>query len=294
MIPGLQQKKDSLSMNEIITTYEPDNSLKKGYLSIFSQIFIELNRNRWLTYQLFRRDFLSAYKQSLLGVLWAIVLPLVSISIFIVLNRSGILNIGDIGAPYSIYALLGMAFWQFFSTGLVACSNSLVNAGPMILKINFSKKSLVISSAAKAIVPFIIQIMMVGVLFVGYGRTPSILGLLVPLFIIPLILFTIGLGFFTSLLNGVMRDIGNIISILLTFMMFFTPVLYAKPRFGLLATITKYNPLYYLVSTPRDLVLKGLVLEWKGFLIVCLISIILFIGCLFTFHLTEKRVAERI
>ena len=256
MIQGLQKKKASLSMNEIVTIYEPDNSLKKGYLSIFSQIFTELNQNRWLTYQLFKRDFLSSYKQSFLGVLWAIILPLFTIAIFIGLNRSGILNIGDIRAPYSIYALLGMAFWQFFSTGLVACSNSLVNAGPMILKINVSKKALVIAAAGKAIVPFIIQIIMVGALFVGYGRTPSILSLLVPALIIPLILFTIGLGFFTSLLNGVMRDIGNIISILLTFMMFFTPVLYAKPRIGMLATLTKYNPLYYLVSTPRDLVLR--------------------------------------
>jgi len=281
-------------MKEIITTYEPDNSLKKGYFTIFGEIIDELKKNRWLTYQLFKRDFLSTYKQSFFGVLWAIVLPLFSIAIFIVMSRSGILNIGDIGAPYSIYALLGMAFWQFFSTGLVACSNSLVNAGPMILKINFSKKSLVIAGAAKAIVPFIIQIIMVGVLFIGYGMAPNILSLLIPIFLIPLILFTIGLGFFTSLLNGVMRDIGNIISILLTFMMFFTPVLYAKPKMGVLAIITKYNPLYYLVSTPRDLVLKGLVLEWKGFLIVCLISMILFIGCLFAFHLTETRVAERI
>jgi lipopolysaccharide transport system permease protein len=281
-------------MKEIITIYESDNSLKKGYLSIFSQIFVELKQNRWLTYQLFKRDFLSAYKQSFFGVLWAIILPLFSIAIFIVLNRSGVLNIGDIGAPYSIYALLGMAFWQFFSTGLAACSNSLVNAGPMILKINFSKKSLVIAAAGKAIVPFIIQIMMVGILFVGYGRTPSILGLLVPVFLIPLILFTIGLGLFTSLLNGVIRDIGNIISILLTFLMFFTPVLYAKPRIGILATLTKYNPLYYLVSTPRDLILNGVFFEWQGFMIVCLISIILFVVCLFAFHLTETRVAERI
>lgn len=294
MIQGLQERKDNLSMDEVITTYEPDNSLKKGYLSIFSQIFVELKQNRWLTYQLFKRDFLSSYKQSFLGVLWAIILPLFTIAIFIGLNRSGILNIGDIGAPYSIYALLGMAFWQFFSNGLVACSNSLVNAGPMILKINFSKKSLVIAAASKAIVPFIIQIMMVGILFIGYGRAPSILGLLVPLFIIPLILFTIGLGFFTSLLNGLMRDIGNIISILLTFLMFSTPVLYGKPKMGVLAILTKYNPLYYLVSTPRDLVLKGIVIEWKGFLIVCLISIFLFIGCLSVFHLTETRVAERI
>jgi lipopolysaccharide transport system permease protein len=281
-------------MKEIITIYEPDNSLKKGYLSIFSQIFIELKQNRWLTYQLFKRDFLSTYKQSFFGVMWAIILPLVSIGIFIVLNRSGVLNIGDIGAPYSIYALLGMAFWQFFSNGMVACSNSLVNAGPMILKINFSKKSLVIAAAAKAIVPFIIQIIIVSVLLVGYGMTPSIAGLLIPVFMIPLILFTIGLGFFASLVNGVIRDFGNIISILLTFMMFFTPVLYGKPRIGILATLTKYNPLYYLVSVPRNLVLKGVILEWEGFLIVCLISVILFLGCLYAFHLTEARVAERI
>ncbi len=281
-------------MKEIITIYEPDNSLKKGYLSIFYQIFIELKQNRWLTYQLFKRDFLSAYKQSFIGILWAMILPLVSIGIFIVLNRSGVLNIGDIGAPYSIYALLGIAFWQFFSNGLVACSNSLVNAGPMILKINFSKKSLVIAAAAKAIVPFIIQITIVSVLFVGYGMTPSIAGLLIPVFMIPLILFTIGLGLFASLVNGVIRDFGNIISILLTFMMFFTPVLYGKPRIGVLATLTKYNPLYYLVSVPRNLVLKGVILEWEGFLIVCLISVILFLGCLYAFHLTETRVAERI
>ena len=281
-------------MEEIITIYEPDNSLKKGYLAIFREIFIELKQNRWLTYQLFKRDFLSAYKQSFIGILWAMVLPLVSIGIFIVLNRSGVLNIGDIGAPYSIYALLGIAFWQFFSNGLVACSNSLVNAGPMILKINFSKKSLVIAAAAKAIVPFIIQIIIVSVLFVGYGMTPSIAGLLIPVFMIPLILFTIGLGFFASLVNGVIRDFGNIISILLTFMMFFTPVLYGKPRIGILATLTKYNPLYYLVSVPRNLVLKGVILEWEGFLIVCLISVILFLGCLYAFHLTEARVAERL
>ncbi len=281
-------------MKDIISIYEPDNSLKRGYLSIFSQIFVELKENRWLTYQLFKRDFLSSYKQSVLGVLWAIILPLFSIAIFVSLNRSGILNIGDIGVPYSIYALLGMAFWQFFSTALVACSNSLVNAGPMILKINFSKKSLVIASAGKAVIPFIIQMIMTSFLFVAYGRAPSILCLLVPLFMIPLILFTIGSGFCTSLLNGIIRDIGNIISILLTFLMLFTPVLYAKPRIGMLATLTKYNPLYYLVSTPRDFVLKGLIPEWKGFLIVCFVSILLFIGCLFVFHLTETRVAERI
>jgi lipopolysaccharide transport system permease protein len=107
-------------------------------------------------------------------------------------------------------------------------------------------------------------------------------------------LLTLGLGFIFSLLNGIVRDIGNILSILMTFLMFLTPILYAKPTTGILARITNYNPLYYLTSVPRELVLTGTISELKGFLISSAISIIIFIICLIVFHLTETRVAERI
>ena len=281
-------------MTEIITTYEPDNSLKKGYLSIFSEIFDELKKNRWLTYQLFKRDFFAIYKQSFIGVLWALIIPLVSVGTFITLNRSGIFTIGDINVPYPIYAILGMAFWQLFSTGLVAASNSLVKAGSMIVKINFSKKALVIASTGQSLISFLIQFVLVGILFASYRITPSIAILWVPLIIIPIMLLTLGLGFILSLLNGVMRDIGNMLSMLMTFLMFLTPILYAKPTTGILARITEYNPLYYLVSAPRDLVLMGTVPELKGFLIASIISLIIFLICLIAFHLTETRIAERI
>ena len=281
-------------MNEIITTYEPDNSLKKGYLSIFNEIFSEIKKNRWLTYQLFRRDFFAIYKQSFIGVFWAFIIPLVSVGTFIILNRSGVFNLGEIDVPYPIFAILGMAFWQLFATGLVASSNSLVKAGSMIVKINFSKKSLVFASAGQSIVPFLIQFILVCVLFFIYGITPSIAILLVPLLVIPITLFTLGLGFILSLLNGVVRDIGNVLSILVTFLMFLTPVLYAKPTIGILATSTEYNPLYYLVSMPRELILMGTISEWRGFLVSSIIAVIIFIVCLTVFHLTETRVAERI
>jgi lipopolysaccharide transport system permease protein len=277
----------------IITTYEPDNSLKKGYLSIFSEISNEIKKNRWLTYQLFKRDFFALYKQSFIGVLWAFIIPLVSVGT-ILLNRSGIFSIGDINVPYPIYAILGMAFWQLFSTGLITSSNSLVKAGSMIAKINFSKKSLVIASAGQSIVSFLIQLTLVIILFIYYKIAPSTAILLIPLFMIPIMLLTLGLGFIFSLLNGIVRDIGNILSILMTFLMFLTPILYAKPSTGILARITNYNPLYYLTSAPRQLVLTGTVSEWKGFLISSAISIFIFIICLIVFHLTETRVTERI
>lgn len=281
-------------MTEKITTYEPDNSLRKGYRSIFGEISNELKKNRWLIFQLFKRDFFTIYKQSFIGVLWAVIIPIVSVGTFIVLNQSGVFAIGDIDVPYPIYAVLGMAFWQLFSTGLIASSNSLVAAGSMITKINFSKKSLVIASTGQAIVSFLIQLFLIVILFVYYGFKPNIAILLIPITMIPMMLLTLGLGFILSILNGIMRDIGKIIAVLMTFLMFLTPVLYTKPTTGILATFTNYNPLYYLVSVPRELVLKGTISEWKGFLIASIASFIIFIMCLIVFHLTETRVAERI
>src|SRR4030042_1823050 len=281
-------------MTEKITTYEPDNSLRKGYLSIFGEISNELKKNRWLTFQLFKRDFFTIYKQSFFGVLWAVIIPIVSVGTFIVLNQSGLFAIGDIDVPYPIYAVLGMAFWQLFSTGLISSSNSLVAASSMITKINFSKKSLVIASTGQAIVSFLIQLFLIVILFVYYGFKPNIAILLIPITMIPMMLLTLGLGFILSILNGIMRDIGKIIAVLMTFLMFLTPVLYTKPTTGILANFTNYNPLYYLVSVPRELVLKGTISEWKGFLIASIASFIIFIMCLIVFHLTETRVAERI
>jgi len=279
---------------ETLTTYEPDNSIKKGYVSLWKEIFRELKYNKWLTLQLFKRDFFAIYKQSLVGVFWAFIVPIISVGTFILLNRAGVFDFGEIEVPYPIYAILGMAFWQLFSTGLITTSNSLVKAGSMLVKINFSKKSLVIASSAQSLVPFIVQLFLVGVLFVVYGVSPNVKILFFPFFMIPIILFTLGFGFIFSLFNSVVRDIGNALSVLMTFLMFLTPVLYAKPKIGILMPITKFNPLFYLISMPREIILKGSTTEWKGYILSIVISIVVFLVGLMIFHLTETRVTERI
>ena len=187
-----------------------------------------------------------------------------------------------------------MAFWQLFSTGLVTTSNSLVKAGSMLVKINFSKKSLVIASAAQSLIAFIVQLVLVVILFFIYGVYPSIKFVFFPFFMIPVIFFTLGFGFIFSLFNSVVRDIGNVLSVLMTFLMFLTPVLYAKPKIGILIPITKYNPLYYLISIPREIILKGATSEWKGYILSVVVAIVVFIVGLLVFHLTETRITERI
>jgi lipopolysaccharide transport system permease protein len=277
-----------------ITTYEPDNSIKKGYVSLLREIVNEVIKNKWLTYQLFKRDFFAIYRQSFMGFLWAFIVPLVSVGSFIVLSNAGLFQIGAIDVPYPIYAILGMSFWQLFSMGLIASTNSLVNAGSMITKINFSKKSLVIASVGQSVISFMAQFGLVCALFVYYHRPPSPAIMLMPLFMLPIIFLTLGLGFILSLLNGIMRDTGSIITLMMTFLMFLTPILYVKPSSGILAIATAYNPIFYLISSARELILAGTLTDADGFIISTCVSVFIFMVSLIIFHLTETRVAERI
>jgi lipopolysaccharide transport system permease protein len=277
-----------------VKTYEPDDVLKKGLPAIFKGIFLEIGRNRWLTWQLFKRDFLATYKQSLFGVFWALIIPLISVGTFLVLERSGIMKVGNTEAPYVVFAVLGLAFWQLFSTGLIAAANSLVKAGSLIVKINFSKKSLVLASLGRSLVSGLIQLVLLFCLFLIYGYAPSWYIWLLPLLALPLFMLTTGLGFLLAILNGIVRDIGNALAIMLTFLLFLTPILYVKPPMGVMAVLSRYNILYYLIVVPRDLILKGYSGEFILYIICSVIAATVMLVSLVSFHIAETRVSERI
>ncbi|MGQ9455874.1 MAG: ABC transporter permease [Armatimonadota bacterium] len=273
--------------------YEPDNCLKQGYRGLIKDVFRDIVANHWLTLQILRRDIFAVYRQSAAGLLWLFINPLLMIGTFVILGRSKVFDLGDVRAPYPIYAVLGMSLWQLFAVGLTSSANSLVAAGSMIAKINFSKKSLVIASLGNSILAFLIQFAIVLVLFGVYHAAPKPHILLVPLLAIPMMLVTLGLGFIVALFNAVLRDVGVAIPVLIQFLLLLTPVLYA-PRSGLIAQLTRYNPLYYLVSMPRDLAILGYTNHVTGYLIASVIAVFVFMVCLVTFHLTETRIAERV
>lgn len=277
-----------------IRIYEPDNCLKKGYLSIFKEIIDEIIDNKWLIYQLFKRDFSSMYRESFFGVLWIIIIPLISIAGFFLLGKSNVVNIGLMPVSFPIYAISGLSIWQLFSVGMIASTNSLVRAGSMVVKINVSKKSLIISAYAQSFFPFVVLLLIsfILVLLSGIKLTPAIL--LFPFLILPIIFFTIGLGFFFALVNGIFRDVGNAISVIVTFIMLFTPILYAVPESGAFRIMVKYNPLYYMISIPREVILTGRLEHMYGFIATSIVAITVFVISLVVFHVTEARIAERI
>ena len=282
-------------MSQKVITYVPDNSIKKGLLQMFKEVYFELAYNKWLTFQLFKRSFLSMGKQSFLGLAWPLLTPLVSIGTFIVLNNAKIFSIGDIDVPYPVYALIGMSLWQLFANGMAQSMQSLSMAGAMLTKINFSKKSLIIASTGKVFLSFVLQTTLLIVLIIAYQVKiyPHAL-LILPVVIVPMMLLTIGIGSLLSIINSVVRDISYAIPLMMTFFMFLTPVLYAKPQQGILVTITKYNPMYYYIDTAKDLAFKGTIDTGLGLTVTVIFSIVVFYLCTIFFHLTETRITERV
>lgn len=266
-----------------------------GLFLISRQMVRELASARWLVWMLFRRDFSARYRQSALGVIWAILTPLITVGLFVGMSQSGLLMIQNVNIPYPLYAIIGLTIWNLFTVGLIACAGSLVNAGSMVVKINFPKVALVLAASWQGIVEFLIRLLLIAAAFMYYGVAPSSKGLILGLLcVIPLYLLMTGIGFFMSLATGVMRDIPNILNIVLSAFMLLTPILYPITGNSWLARANVWNPFNYLVNVPRDLILKGQTDMVNGFVWASIFSVIVFYLGWKLFYLAQTKIAERI
>ena len=213
---------------------------------------------------------------------------------FMALNSAGVLSVGDIKTPYPLYALIGLLFWQIFAAGLAAATNSLTSAGQMIKKISFPMESIVFASMAQALVAFLIQTAAVFALFAYYRVAPTAYILLIPLAALPIIALTLGIGFIFSLINGITRDLEKVTGVIVNFLMLMTPVMYAKPQQGILGAASTYNPMYYLVDVPRNLLLTGTTDQLNGYVLSALAAVAIFLVSWRIFYITQTRITERV
>ncbi len=274
--------------------FSPKSIYHQGYLNVFKSMIKDLIDSRELILRLFIRDFSARYKQSLLGWAWIFLMPLITMGTFLLLNMSGVIRIGEIPVPYPIFGLLGISLWQILSNGWAILTGSVTSAGTLVGKINFPRETLVISSLGQVIVDFLIRMGLVIVIYLLYGLTPSIWIVLFPLYILPIFLLTLGLGFLTSLLNVVIRDTINFITVGMGFFLFLMPIMYTMPEKGLLARVNRYNPLFFLIDTPRDLIISGNIKYPLEFLLSTLLTILIFLIGWFIFYVAQPKLAERI
>ena len=282
-----------MEANNVIV-YQPDKQLHMGFGAVWKEMLTEIISSRELIWRLFLRNFQAKYKQSLFGIAWVLINPLVTVSVFIFLNRSGVMNIKTPDVPYPVYALLGLTLWVIFSKGLTACTDSIVSAGAMVVKVNFPKISLVIAAMGQAVVELWIRAILTGIIFIMFRIVPSKMAFLFPILILPVFFLTCGLGFFLALLAGLFRDTVNIVTLLSTYFLFIMPVVYPLPESGILNTINRWNPLSHIIIACREAVLYGSIPNVVEYICSSLFCLALFLASWRLFHLVETKIPERI
>ncbi|HEY0810453.1 MAG TPA: ABC transporter permease [Longimicrobiales bacterium] len=188
----------------------------------------ELWRYRTLLYFLAWRDVKVRYKQTMLGIGWAIVQPLLNTIIFtIVFGRFiGVRTPGNVA--YEVFAFSGMLMWAFFSNALLTASSSVVNNANLISKVYFPRLIVPISGVAGALPDFAIGFLLLLIVMPFYGLVPGPAIFLVPAFLTLAVITALGVGIWLAALTARYRDFRYLVPFLERFWFFASPVAYAS------------------------------------------------------------------
>ncbi len=180
---------------------------------------------RELLYFLVWRDVKVRYKQTLLGVAWAVLQPLLAMFIFSIFFGR-LARIPSDGVPYPVFVLVGLVPWQFFANALTQSSNSLVGSQNLITKVYFPRLIIPLGTVIASLVDFFFAFLVLIGMMLHYGIKPGASIVVLPLYVLLAILSALAVGLWLSALNVQFRDVKHIVPFLAQFWMFATPVVY--------------------------------------------------------------------
>jgi lipopolysaccharide transport system permease protein len=238
----------------------------------------DVRGSRELSWQLFIRDLNALYRQSLFGVVWAFIPPIVTSIIFIVLNNRNVIDFGDVGIPYAAYVLIGTMLWQIFSDSLNAPLKSVTAAQQLLAKVNFQREALIVSSFYLTVFNALIKGLVIVAVVVIFRLQPGWGILLAPLAVLMMILLGITLGLFVTPIGMLYTDVATSLPIIVQLAFFVTPVVYPPPETFPFSLIAVLNPVSPLLIAARDLLTIGTI---SNPLAVGLVSLLTLVGLFF-------------
>ncbi|MFQ4139752.1 ABC transporter permease [Nodosilinea sp. PGN35] len=257
------------------------------------QYWQDLWHYRELLYFLAWRDILVRYKQTAVGVAWALLRPFISMIVFTIIF-SGIAQLPSEGAPYPILVFSAMLPWQFFSSALTDCSNSLINDSNLISKVYFPRLLIPIGSVVVNFVDLLISGIILLGLMIWYSFIPDWRILALPFFILLAFAISIGGGLWFAALNVKYRDFRYVVPFIVQLGFFVAPVGFSSSvvpeKWRLLYSL---NPLVGIIDGFRWAILGGTAqLHWPGFLISLSIILAVLWSGIHYFRSTERKFAD--
>ncbi len=255
--------------------------------------FKELWLYRELFWFLAWRDILVRYKQTVIGITWAVIRPIMTMIVFTIIFGK-LAQLPSDGIPYPLLSFTALLPWQFFSNALSESSNSLVANANMISKIYFPRLIIPASTIISGIVDFLLSFFILIILMFWYGAIPNINVLWLPLFFLLALFLSLGIGLWFSALNVKYRDVRHIVPFLVQIGLYISPVGFSS---SVIPTewkmIYSLNPMVSIIDGFRWSMLGGkTLLNLPGLLISVVVIVVILISGALYFRKIENTFAD--
>jgi lipopolysaccharide transport system permease protein len=258
-----------------------------------SQYWKDIWRYRELFYFLAWRDILVRYKQTVIGIAWALIRPFLTMVVFTFVFGN-LAKLPSEGVPYPILVFSAMLPWQFFANALSECSSSLIGNANLISKVYFPRLIIPASAVIVSFVDFMISGMILLGLMAWYNFVPSWRILTLPLFILIAFAASMGVGLWLAALNVKYRDFRYIVPFIVQFGLYISPVGFSSSivpeQWRWLYSI---NPMVGVIDGFRWAILGGdFNLYWPGFTLSIVLLLLLFFSGIWYFRKVERTFAD--
>lgn len=239
------------------------------------------------------RDILVRYKQTVIGVTWSLIRPLLTMIVFTVVFGK-LAGLPSNGVPYPILVFAALLPWQFFANSLSDSSNSLLSNAGMISKVYFPRLIVPASSIVVSVVDFMITLALMLGLMLWFQVMPSWRMLLLPVFLALALATAFGAGLWFAALNTKFRDFRYIVPFVVQFGLYVSPVGFSSDlvpeRWRVLYSL---NPMVAVIDGFRWAIIGGEArIYWPGFVVSCLLIAFILVTGVMYFRKTEKTFAD--
>ena len=275
-----------------VTVYSPESGVQKLGPLILDTVK-SLGDSWGLGWRLFRRNMKAMYRQSLLGLVWAFIPPLMTTLVWVFLNGQRIINIEDPGVPYPAFVLTSTLLWSMFAQSLIMPNQAVTSGKSILVKINFNMESLLVAGFLQVAFDFCIKLVLIAGVFIVFRIPPSLTMLLAPFGVFALVLLGTSLGLLVLPVGMLYQDVQRLLTSFLPFWMLLTPVIYPAPREGFATLLNTYNPVSPVLILTRDWLFGSAQVATGGFWLILGVTIVLtFIG-LILYRLAIPFIIER-
>jgi lipopolysaccharide transport system permease protein len=244
---------------------------------------------REVLYRFGARDVTLRYRQTLLGVVWVILQPLLTALIFaVVFGKVAKLPSG--GVPYVVFAFAGLLAWNLFNGIISRASTSLVSNRDLVSKVFFPRMLVPLSTSVSTITDFLVSVVFMAVLLIVFGITPGLAIVAFPVWTVMVILLASGCGLVAAALQVRYRDIAYVVPFALQFLLFASPVGYAVPKhYEVLFSI---NPLTWLLNEFRWSFLNQPAPPIWQIVLSIVVPVVVFVAGVLVFEQMERGFAD--